>query len=382
MKDDELEGRWYQYGVFSPIMRLHSTKNEFNGKEPWRFRRDVAEMMKDFLRLRHQLIPYLYTMNYRFYKEGEPLVQPLYYRHEWRKVFGLVKNEYYFGKDFLVSPITRKQNPALHVGKVTTWLPEGSFVDFFTGVVYSGRRKMDMYRDISSIPVLVRTGTIIPMTEQISAGEVCRSPEQMYLRVFAGADGAFTMYEDDNDGMGYLDGDCVLTDYSLSWQEEVSEEDGGKKAPGKKRKCFRIGAARGNRGFIPAERSYKIELNAVEAEENTWRETLVTADSRTIPAQTVYNGTNGVLTVEIPPISVGTEICVCFPDSCRLRRNNVSELTFRFLNRAEMEFNRKAGLYETICKEPDGFRLLAELQSMELEPDLLGALTELITAQI
>ena len=108
-----------------------------------------------------------------------------------------------------------------------------------------------------------------------------------------------------------------MTNYSLSWQEEVSEEDGGKKAPGKKRKCFRIGAARGNRGFIPAERSYKIELNAVEAEENTWRETLVTADSRTIPAQTVYNGTNGVLTVEIPPISVGTEICVCFPDSCR-----------------------------------------------------------------
>lgn len=346
------------------------------------FRRDVAEMMKDFLRLRHQLIPYLYTMNYRFYKEGEPLVQPLYYRHEWRKVFGLVKNEYYFGKDFLVSPITRKQNPALHVGKVTTWLPEGSFVDFFTGVVYSGRRKMDMYRDISSIPVLVRTGTIIPMTEQISAGEVCRSPEQMYLRVFAGADGEFTLYEDDNDGMGYLDGDCVLTDYSLSWQEEVSEDDCGKKTPGKNRKCFRIGAARGNRGFIPAERSYKIELNAVEAEENAWKETLVIADSRTIPAQTVYDGTNGVLTVEIPPISVGTEICVCLPDSCRLRRNNVRELSFRLLNRAEMEFNRKAGLYETICKEPDGFRLLAELQSMELEPDLLGALTELITAQI
>ena len=382
VKDDELEGRWYQYGVFSPIMRLHSTKNEFNGKEPWRFRSDIAEMMKDFLRLRHQLIPYLYTMNYRFYKEGEPLVQPLYYRHEWRKVFGLVKNEYYFGMDFLVSPITRKQNPALHVGKVTTWLPEGSFVDFFTGVVYSGRRKMDMYRDISSIPVLVRTGTIIPMTEQISAGDVYRSPEQMYLRVFAGADGAFTMYEDDNDGMGYLDGDCVLTDYSLSWQEEVAEDDSGKKAPGKNRKCFRIGAARGNRGFIPAERSYKIELNAVEAEENAWRETLVTAGGRAVPVQTAYDGTNGVLTVEIPPISVGTEICVSYPDSCRLRRNNVSELSFRFLNRAEMEFNRKAGLYETICKEPDGFRLLAELQSMELEPDLLGALTELITAQI
>ena len=117
-------------------------------------------------------------------------------------------------------------------------------------------------------------------------------------------------------------------------------------------------------------------------EENTWRETLVTADSRTIPAQTVYNGTNGVLTVEIPPISVGTEICVCFPDSCRLRRNNVSELSFRFLNRAEMEFNREAGLYETICKEPDGFRLLAELRAWSWSRICWGALTELITAQI
>ena len=202
-------------------------------------------------------------------------------------------------------------------------------MDFFTGVVYSGRRKMDMYRDISSIPVLVRTGTIIPMTEQISAGDVCRSPEQMYLRVFAGADGAFTMYEDDNDGMGYLDGDCVLTDYSLSWQEDVTEDDGGKKTPEKKQKCFRIGAARGNRGFIPAERSYKIELNAVEAEENAWREPLVTADGRAVPVQTAYDGTNGVLTVEIPPISVGTEICVSYPDSCRVRRNNVRELSFR-----------------------------------------------------
>ena len=120
----------------------------------------------------------------------------------------------------------------------------------------------------------------------------------------------------------------------------------------------------------------------MEAEENAWREPLVTADGRAVPVQTAYDGTNGVLTVEIPPISVGTEICVSYPDSCRVRRNNVRELSFRFLNRAEMEFNRKAGLYETICKEPDGFRLLAELQSMELEPDLLGALTELITAQI
>ena len=84
-RDDEMEARWYQLGVFSPIMRLHSTQNEFLGKEPWRFPAEIHQVMNDFLRLRHRLIPYLYTMNYRSYAEGEPLVEPLYYLYQMQK---------------------------------------------------------------------------------------------------------------------------------------------------------------------------------------------------------------------------------------------------------------------------------------------------------
>ena len=63
-RDDELEARWYQYGVFSPINRLHSSNSAFSGKEPWNFSMEVRSTMDDFLRLRHKLVPYLYTMNY------------------------------------------------------------------------------------------------------------------------------------------------------------------------------------------------------------------------------------------------------------------------------------------------------------------------------
>lgn len=382
IKDDELEGRWYQYGVFSPIMRLHSTKNEFNGKEPWRFRKDIAETMKDFLRLRHKLLPYLYTMNYRAYQNDEPIVEPLYYRHGWQKIFEQVKNEYYFGQDFIVSPITQKQHPKLQVARAATWLPEGTFVDFFTGVIYTGGRKLDMYRDISSIPVFVKLGTIIPMTEQIGAQAVCHNPERIYLRVFAGADGTFSLYEDDNESINYLEGECVFTDYSILWREGLHTVDRVEDHRETNLKCFKVSPARGNKSLIPVKRSYVIELNAVELKNDAWRETTAIVNGESCPVVTAYDKEKGILTVEIPPTNIEAEICIHFPGSGQLRKNCVKDLVFHFLDRAEMEFDQKARLYETICNEPDKLKLLAELQSMKLEAELLGALTELITAQI
>lgn len=104
------------------------------------------------------------------------------------------------------------------MAKVATWIPDGDYVDFFTGVIYTGGRILDMYRNMNSIPVLAKTGSIIPMTEQTSAAEAGRNPERLYLRVFAGANGKFTMYEDDNESMDYMDGDGAFTDFYLDWE--------------------------------------------------------------------------------------------------------------------------------------------------------------------
>lgn len=71
-KNNEMAARWVQFGVFSPINRLHSSKSEFMGKEPWRYPMEIGAVMTDFLRLRHSLIPYLYTMNHRAYAENIP----------------------------------------------------------------------------------------------------------------------------------------------------------------------------------------------------------------------------------------------------------------------------------------------------------------------
>ena len=120
----------------------------------------------------------------------------------------------------------------------------------------------------------------------------------------------------------------------------------------------------------------------MEIPDQDWRETGVTVDGQAVAAHTVYDRVSGRLRIELPETDLAAGICVSFPDTGRFGKNCVSELAFRFLDRAEMEFNRKAELYEIICKEANGLKLLAEIQSLGLEPELTGALTEFITAQI
>ena len=137
-KNDEMEARWYQFGVFSPINRLHSSSSEFNGKEPWRFKKEVHDTMCEFLRLRHRLLPYLYTMNHRAWAEGEPICQPMYYAYpeNW-DAYGR-KNEYFFGSELIAAPVTTARIENLNVAKTKVWLPEGLWFDFFTDTVYQG----------------------------------------------------------------------------------------------------------------------------------------------------------------------------------------------------------------------------------------------------
>ena len=167
-KDDELAVRWFQFGIHSPIMRLHSSRSEFNGKEPWRFKEEARKAMVAALRQRHRMIPYLYSMNYRCYEESLPLIMPMYYEHPEEKEAYEVKNQYYLGNQLLAAPVTTPRNRRLNVAGVTVWLPEGRWYDIYTGMIYDGGRCLRMYRDINSIPVLAKAGAVIPFTEEIS----------------------------------------------------------------------------------------------------------------------------------------------------------------------------------------------------------------------
>ena len=198
-KDDELATRWVQLGVFSPINRLHSGLNPFNSKEPWRFSSDAERVMKRFLRLRHQLLPYLSTMNVRAH-EGQPLVSPMYYDHPEEPEAYTVPNQFMFGTELLVAPITSPADRSTLLGRVKAWLPEGEWVDVFTGLRYDGGRTVYLHRPLDSIPVLARAGAILPLTPVEEVGGGTGPSETVELHVYPGADGELTLVEDDDDG--------------------------------------------------------------------------------------------------------------------------------------------------------------------------------------
>ena len=117
IKDDELYLRWVQLGVFSPVMRLHSTNNEFMGKEPWNYSGAVERIAKNQLRLRHKLLPYIYTMNYRTHTECRAICEPMYYAYPEDENAYKCRNEFFFGTELIAAPITE------HTSDKTNLLP-------------------------------------------------------------------------------------------------------------------------------------------------------------------------------------------------------------------------------------------------------------------
>jgi alpha-glucosidase (family GH31 glycosyl hydrolase) len=106
--NEEIYLRWCQFGVFSPINRLHSTSHDLQGKEPWNHRDEVRNTVNEFLRLRHKLIPYIYTMNYRTHKEGIALCEPMYYTYPNEEAAYTVRNQYMFAPEFIAPIVSKK----------------------------------------------------------------------------------------------------------------------------------------------------------------------------------------------------------------------------------------------------------------------------------
>ncbi len=193
----EMYVRHIQYGVFSPINRLHCSDLPTMTKEPWAYENGTGKVAEDFLCLRHALIPFLYTQSYRTYTEGKALVEPLYYQWDVPQAYSY-KNEYLFG-DLLVIPVVTRCS-ADGYARVRAWIPEGCWTDIFTGDRYeapAGGREVMLLCHLERIPVLAKAGTILPLSAD--RGNACGNPEKLELDVYSG-DGSFTLYEDGDAG--------------------------------------------------------------------------------------------------------------------------------------------------------------------------------------
>lgn len=238
-RDDDLYIRWLQFGMFSPIMRLHSTAWELLGKEPWKYRAEVHNCARKWLNLRHRLIPYIFTMDYRTHTQGIALCEPMYYSYPENPNAYKVPNQYMFGSELMVCPITKKQDQTINMGSVKAWLPAGRWVDIFTGKAYRGGQNMELFRELDTIPVLAKEGAIIPLSAD--QGNRVDNPANFEIWAFSG-DGSFTMVED-NGRTDYNDHKAVTT-FEMKYANDSM--------------TFTINKAQGDISVIPSERNYKI----------------------------------------------------------------------------------------------------------------------------
>ena len=149
--DENVYVRWTQFGVFTSHIRYHGTSK----REPWHYPA-IAPIVKRWWRLRYRLLPYIIEESQRACKSGMPLLQALLLRHPYDKQCWHIDDEYYFGKEFLVCPVMNSQ------GRRDIYLPEGQWVDFFTGERWEGDRwHYDVETPLERMPVFVRPGATI-----------------------------------------------------------------------------------------------------------------------------------------------------------------------------------------------------------------------------
>ena len=355
-RDDELSARWVQYGVFSPINRLHSSNNVYSGKEPWKYGLEARHTMEEHLRLRHRMIPYLYTMNRRASRDDLPLIQPLYYLEPDNGEVYRVPNEYYFGSELIVSPITDPVNPVSKMAKVMTWLPEGMWADMFTGLVYDGGRMVDMWRDINSIPVLMKSGAIVPFDNLEDGDNSLENPKSLEIKIFPATDGEFTLWEDQGDTAEDLDENWASTKLSIT------------------RTGFEIESAKGNLEVIPSARTWKLVF--VATEDNNAK---VYADGNEVAYSKYYEEETQSLVIEINAIDVTKTVKVEFENELSVAKEEVWSHCNRILERAQTSYEFKARAIYAI--ENQGKNAISTLMTFNLDRSINEALIEVLTAR-
>jgi len=246
IEDSELYLRYVQFSSFSPIFRFSAKRGAYYKREPWRWDMKTYTIVKDYCKLRHRLIPYLYTENYKYHKTCLPLIQPLYYYYP--EIFDEpnYKNEYYFGSELLVSPITKPKDDIMNRSVEKIFLPKGIWYDFKSGKKFIGNKRYISFFKEEDYPVFAKAGAIIPLSILDENINNTNSPTKMEINVFPGSSNVYRLYEDDGISSMYEDGYYIITAIDFNYANDNYS--------------LSIQPVEGKTGIIPDFRDYKIRF--------------------------------------------------------------------------------------------------------------------------
>lgn len=227
VEEDELYLRYIQFACFSPIFLLASEGGKYYKREPWKWNSIIQNHIISYMNLRYKLIPYLYSESYNYHKTGHGIIKPFYY--DYPKIYDdtLYNNQYFFGRDFFVAPITNRKNTVIKRVMKKVFVPNGIWFDFLQGKQYTGNKYYsNFYRD-EDYPVFVKAGAIIPMQTVVKED----IPTTLEVAIYPLASSEYSLYEDDGFSKNYTKGMYMITKFNYQYEPDnytfsISKIDG------------------------------------------------------------------------------------------------------------------------------------------------------------
>ncbi|HEY3869668.1 MAG TPA: TIM-barrel domain-containing protein [Actinocrinis sp.] len=284
---DDLYLRWLQLGTFQPIMREHSNAGQ-NPRLPWEYDAATQAVGDQFMQLREELVPYLYTLAAQASSTGIPMAQALYLNYPGQAAAYTNPTEYTLGSDVLVAPVTQ---PGASVA-AQVWFPPGTWQDYFTGATFTGPGAQTINVPTSRMPVFVKEGGIIPLQPANGQAQTAGTAP-ITLQVHAGASGSSSLYDDAGTGLGYQSGQSTET--PVSYTENASGATS----------TLTISPVTGSYSGAPASRSYTLDL----VDES--RPTSVQINGQTLAAsQWTYSSATDTLQVPLGAVATASGLTV------------------------------------------------------------------------
>ncbi len=224
----DLYARWVEFSVFSPLVRLHSqyeNPQDGNLRMPWTYGPKGVALVGRYFRLRYRLLPYIYTFSRIAYDKALPIVRPLYLEYPTLPKAYAYPNEYFFGSDILVAPIS---DPS---GEEEVYLPPGTWTDYFSGKTFKGDSLLGVDAPIDITPIFVKSGSILPLAPPMQYSDQ-KPLDHLTLAVYGPDKGSFRLYEDDGVSLDYLKGQFAWTPMSFDpsgaaeWKMQIGPTDG------------------------------------------------------------------------------------------------------------------------------------------------------------
>jgi alpha-D-xyloside xylohydrolase len=240
----ELFVRWFQFGAFCPVFRIHGKGERALFSENWDA--NTKAILLKFDNLRYRLMPYIYSLSWKVTSTSYTMMRALAFDFRTDPAIKDIRDQYMFGPAFLVNPVTEQMysvDTAFPVEKSRrVYLPKGAnWYDFWTGMIFMGGQTLKANAPIETLPLFVRAGSIVPMGPFLQYATE-KPADPIELRVYPGADGEFTLYEDENDNYNYEKGSFATI--PIRWDEKkntLTIDDRHGKFPGMvKHRTFRV----------------------------------------------------------------------------------------------------------------------------------------------